>query len=508
MNRLKIESGKGQSSSENPQPQRRLLENPPPPEVSNPHKPGRRTNQLQFMQKKVVKALWKHPFAWPFHKPVDAVELGLHDYHETITSPMDLGSIKKRLENNYYWSAAECMQDINTMFTNCYIYNKPTDDIVLMALALEKVFLNKVTQMSAREVELNPQKVKARKGSQEGNVPKSPPQPSIKTQKKGNKKIKNELKRLATNAFLPEGKKRRESEARAGGPLTEQLCFCEEVLKELLSKKHEDYAWPFYRPVDAQALSLHDYHDIIKYPMDLGTIKTKMEARQYPDAQAFAADVRLIFSNCYKYNHPNLDVVTKARKLQGVFEQRFAKMPEEAVDSSSTLSTLHLGAEERDVPSDEPNRVDELHEQLRAVHEQLMALSEGPANNRKHNKDQNSQLSGHGGADNDAAPMTYQEKHQLSLDINRLPGLELGRVVRIIQKREPSAGQSDPDEFEIDFEALQLATLRKVQRYVRRCLYQQFQQYQRECSDPASQSLYSSSSSDSSEESGSETSNM
>ena len=46
------------------------------------------------------------------------------DYHKIITSPMDLGTIKKRLENNYYWSASECMQDFNTMFTNCYIYNK------------------------------------------------------------------------------------------------------------------------------------------------------------------------------------------------------------------------------------------------------------------------------------------------------------------------------------------------------------------------------------------------
>lgn len=37
---------------------------------------------------------------------------------------MDMGTIKKRLENNYYWSASECVQDFHTMFTNCYIYNK------------------------------------------------------------------------------------------------------------------------------------------------------------------------------------------------------------------------------------------------------------------------------------------------------------------------------------------------------------------------------------------------
>lgn len=41
----------------------------------------------------------------------------------------------------------------------------------------------------------------------------------------------------------------------------------------MLSKKHVAYAWPFYKPVDVKALGLHDYLDIIKHPMDLGTIK-------------------------------------------------------------------------------------------------------------------------------------------------------------------------------------------------------------------------------------------
>ncbi|XP_041270692.1 bromodomain-containing protein 2-like, partial [Onychostruthus taczanowskii] len=101
--------------------------NPPPPEVSNPKKPGRVTNQLQYLHKVVMKALWKHQFAWPFRQPVDAVKLGLPDYHKIIKQPMDMGTIKRRLENNYYWGAAECMQDFNTMFTNCYIYNKVRD---------------------------------------------------------------------------------------------------------------------------------------------------------------------------------------------------------------------------------------------------------------------------------------------------------------------------------------------------------------------------------------------
>ena len=52
-----------------------------------------------------------------------------------------------------------------------------------------------------------------------------------------------------------------------------QLKYCHDILKEMLSKKHGAYAWPFYKPVDAEALQLHDYHDIIKSPMDLSTVK-------------------------------------------------------------------------------------------------------------------------------------------------------------------------------------------------------------------------------------------
>lgn len=74
--------------------------------------------------------------------------------------------------------------------------------------------------------------------------------------------------------------------------------------------------------MDAELLGLHDYFDIIKKPMDLGTVKQKMDNRQYKSAAEFAADVRLIFTNCYKYNPPDHDVVAMARKLQDVFEMR------------------------------------------------------------------------------------------------------------------------------------------------------------------------------------------
>lgn len=74
--------------------------------------------------------------------------------------------------------------------------------------------------------------------------------------------------------------------------------------------------------------------------------------------------------------------------------------------------------------------------------------------------------------------MTYDEKHQLSLDINRLPGVKLGRVVHIIQTLEPSTFDTNPDEIEIDFEMLKPSTLRELEQYVKSCLNKKFKKFQ------------------------------
>ncbi|XP_041642976.1 bromodomain-containing protein 3-like isoform X1 [Cheilinus undulatus] len=617
------------------------LTNPPPPEVTNPNKPGRKTNQLQYMQNVVVKTLWKHQFAWPFYQPVDAIKLCLSDYHKVIKNPMDMGTIKKRLENNYYWSASEAMQDFNTMFTNCYIYNKPTDDIVLMAQALEKIFLQKVAQMPQEEVALLPPAPKGKNKSKQpaaattvsqqaessASSPPSYPSPSpsqtpvisttptpVQTtppvsapqppatlmpsaqpvvKKKGVKR-KADTTTPTTSAISAGradspsaqdnkpaklGSSRREASARpaktrretveelagaevgAGGgavggrksgKLGEQMKHCDAILKEMLSKKHAAYAWPFYKPVDAEALELHDYHDIIKHPMDLSTVRKKMDKGEYSDPQSFATDVRLMFSNCYKYNPPDHEVVAMARKLQDVFEMRFAKIPDEGLEASvpsttplvskstasSDSSNNSSSDESSDSEEERATRLAELQEQvgaadqsqLKAVHEQLAVLSQAPVSKPKKKKEKKdkekkkekekdkgnkgkmeeekkpkaaaqqpkpanqkkaparkanstvtatrqpkkgSKASGSANGDDgeeSSLPMSYDEKRQLSLDINRLPGEKLGRVVHIIQSREPSLRDSNPDEIEIDFETLKPSTLRELERYVKSCL--------------------------------------
>ena len=49
-------------------------------------------------------------------------------------------------------------------------------------------------------------------------------------------------------------------------------------------------------------------------------------------------------------------------------------------------------------------------------------------------------------------------------------GDKLGKVVHIIQSKEPSLKGNNPDEIEIDFETLKPATLRELEKYVNSCV--------------------------------------
>lgn len=62
------------------------------------------------------------------------------------------------------------------------------------------------------------------------------------------------------------------------------------------------------KPVDPVALNIPDYFDIIKQPMDLGTIQKNIENHVITTKEEFAAAVQLVFSNAVLYNKPQDDV--------------------------------------------------------------------------------------------------------------------------------------------------------------------------------------------------------
>jgi len=54
----------------------------------------------------------KHNSAWIFHDPVDPEKLNIPDYYEIVKRPMDLGTVRVRLQNNLYTTISEFVQDV------------------------------------------------------------------------------------------------------------------------------------------------------------------------------------------------------------------------------------------------------------------------------------------------------------------------------------------------------------------------------------------------------------
>ncbi|KAH8160414.1 hypothetical protein CIB48_g7833 [Xylaria polymorpha] len=83
---------------------------------------------------------------------------------------------------------------------------------------------------------------------------------------------------------------------------------------------------PFKEPVRPVEDGVPNYFDKIKKPMDLGTIKKKVDRGEYNTAEEFELDIRQIFENCYTYWGRTHDMSAAAERFQKSFEEKFAEM--------------------------------------------------------------------------------------------------------------------------------------------------------------------------------------
>lgn len=77
--------------------------------------------------------------------------------------------------------------------------------------------------------------------------------------------------------------------------------------KKLLDEvSKNDNAWPFLRPVSRYEVP--DYYKVIKHPMDLAKIKSKLNTGHYSTNSEVMKDIQLIFQNCDMYNQNESDI--------------------------------------------------------------------------------------------------------------------------------------------------------------------------------------------------------
>lgn len=107
--------------------------------------------------------------------------------------------------------------------------------------------------------------------------------------------------------------------------------------------KHKD-AWPFLRPV--QRTEVPDYYEVIAKPMDLGTIKYKLNMGNYKKDEDLMADAVLVFENCNTYNDTDAMVYKCGVRLLKFFEKKSKelglKLPEEMQEEAPKAKKTKL----------------------------------------------------------------------------------------------------------------------------------------------------------------------
>lgn len=78
---------------------------------------------------------------------------------------------------------------------------------------------------------------------------------------------------------------------------------------------------------DWQALDLPTYPKIVKKPMDLSTIRKKLDEHQYPTAQKFFDDFKLMIRNCFLFNPSGTPVNQAGIELQRIFDEKWKHLP-------------------------------------------------------------------------------------------------------------------------------------------------------------------------------------
>lgn len=196
---------------------------------------------------------------------------------------------------------------------------------------------------------------------------------------------------------------------RAGG---DTLGKAKEIVKQIRKLPNAD---AFAEPVDWEGLKLDDYLDVIKTPMDLGTIVRRLDnGGHYASVEAIFQDVELVWHNAMMYNMEGSAVHEAARKLRSLAEKKFAELLREAAEGGGGYER---GGKVREV--------------------------------------------------------TFEMKQELVASTNELTPKELYGVVYIVTQNCPAALEAPSggaaDEVEVDIDSLDHDTFVLVDRYVKDC---------------------------------------
>ncbi|KAJ1565674.1 hypothetical protein HK096_000398 [Nowakowskiella sp. JEL0078] len=436
---------------------------PPLVEISSEF--GTKEAQLKHCQS-VVRAVKKISSSLAFRTPVDPIALHIPNYTQIITRPMDISTIEKKFKDNVYTTVEECIADFELMVNNSIVFNGSEHVVSKSGVELLKSFRTRLasapTQKSNSKLKPKPE----RKDSQTNVSPRSSSFTSS---------IPRPKRDIQVQSSRDKGYKSHDHILQFGSSLIREL---------MQSKRHIEYTNVFLYPVDPVALNIPTYFDIIKRPMDLSTIRRKLDSGTYESGDEFEDDFRLMLRNCFTFNDPTSLVYGLGRKLEQVFNERWkAELESSAIVKKSKDSRRYNDSESE---SDEEapvvaETVQQLQKQLASISAALAQHGSTLGSDKKRKSKskvksnsgflKDSKKKQRNGSDSDnhenVRELSYKQKLDLSEKIGQLSQDDMMTAVEIIRTR---SGMAVTEDIELDVDQLDRGTQIKLYKFVQRSL--------------------------------------
>ncbi|PLB54980.1 Bromodomain-containing protein [Aspergillus steynii IBT 23096] len=445
-----------------------------------------------------------------YREPVDPIKLNIPHYPQFIKKPMDLGTIERKLKDNEYKSAQAVVDDFALMVQNALTFNGADHVVSQEGQRLKAAFDKQLVNLpKPDEVE----EKKPKKASQK--------EPRTSIGHTPTARATGNSPQATTFALGPEGLPliRRDSTTVDGRPKRSihppkrdlpystkpkkkkyqwELRFCQELLDDLHKPRHYNYALPFYWPVDPVALNIPTYHNIIKKPMDLSTVQSKLKTGQYENSKEFEADMRLIFKNCFKFNIVGDPTYLAGQKFQEVFNEKWAQKaryleahePHPEHHSAASSEESEEEAEESESDNEKlgllQKQIEEMSRQVEAITQKKKKTPPGskkvgttksksaskkegkkPASANPVKKDKKSSSSKISKPEKPRW-VTYNEKQVISNGISSLPDKKMQEALKIIQSNVPSLKGTQETEIELDIDELPNDVLLMLLKFVKK----------------------------------------
>ena len=456
-----------------------------------------------------------------FLAPVDPVALRIPTYHDYVKEPMDLKTLEDNLRADKYKTVESCITDFNLIVKNSQTFNGNEHPVTQSALAMKASFDKHMEGLPSVDVK---EAASSKKKAPETTTIRAPP--ARRESRSSLPGTAGSLVSASNPAFAlgPEGMPLIRRDSTLDGrpkreihrpaprdlPYTHQkpkkkkylweLKFCDHVLKEITKPKYQAVWWPFVSPVDPVALNIPTYLNVVKKPMDFGTIRQKLDRGEYENAKEFEADARQVFKNCYMFN-PEGDSVNKmGHGFEAVFNEEWNKRAEwleENTPSSGQRSPTSSDEEASEEEEDDEEDVEEqtaivakLQKQIAEMSKQVEMITSKknktpPVPSKKASKASKASKKEvkkaappPPKAEKKAAPkpakkpktpyVTYEQKQDISSRINSLPDVQMTKALAIIRKNMPNLKGIQDDELELDIDELNNEVLYELLLFVRK----------------------------------------